>query len=730
MTYSVIIDKKDGGELFLNSDFSQSFDLTNTGSEKIVSVENISGLLVMNTLTTSYEGENNTRKLKMYYRIAISDNPDVWSEWIELDPNGESDCFVEVTPFYDYNIDIKFVRTGGSDTGVITVKDFSWEGLWNINKIDQPILDLTPEISPVILDVTDTYKVFKLLGYELVARNVTNLEMEYRISQNNKRTWSEWTPLTDANLSTHKIDPIRFFNIQYKFIHTGTSGTIQIRDLNIYGEFINISQNYQTANLFGLRLECKNGLVGDTGLGGNDLSMGANLDSEPSKWSTMECNTEDLWNPYDLGDAIDLMAKLADDAVAVGGWTVEYFRTDPDTNGIDHTIHEYSLHGVVQNEDVKIMVPDNQFPNNQVAFNQFDLALLESFEVHLTKAEFKKVFGAQFRPSKQDFLWFCDISRMYRVEHAQAIRDFGNAAVYYKLILGKYNERSNVQATTTSIQERVNDIVKNSTLEELFGTDMKADKEEVAFKDQHSTLTNDKIRSEIFAVVNKDLIENAELVLSKYNYNLSGVQEGNDAVVYQKSDIYLREGDNRSFISWFKFMDYADTDTYNLLNNYNDDLNKGYKFDISGGTFSTTINNDVYSMNVESHLDDDIWFAVLVNIDQRQRKITQYLYKRNVNREMDAKNLNSTKLKLLTSLEQDYVPNKYELDDTKLIMKITGSLMKLTNLRIYDDIIPFEQHTKIMNQQIVRDTDHAILADNANKIMILPNYPYLGSGDE
>ena len=308
--------------------------------------------------------------------------------------------------------------------------------------------------------------------------------------------------------------------------------------------------------------------------------------------------------------------------------------------------------------------------------------------------------------------------------------DFGNAAVYYKLILGKYNERSNVQATTTSIQERVNDIVKNSTLEELFGTDMKADKEEVAFKDQHSTLTNDKIRSEIFAVVNKDLIENAELVLSKYNYNLSGVQEGNDAVVYQKSDIYLREGDNRSFISWFKFMDYADTDTYNLLNNYNDDLNKGYKFDISGGTFSTTINNDVYSMNVESHLDDDIWFAVLVNIDQRQRKITQYLYKRNVNREMDAKNLNSTKLKLLTSLEQDYVPNKYELDDTKLIMKITGSLMKLTNLRIYDDIIPFEQHTKIMNQQIVRDTDHAILADNANKIMILPNYPYLGSGDE
>jgi len=32
-----------------------------------------------------------------------------------------------------------------------------------------------------------------------------------------------------------------------------------------------------------------------------------------------------------------------------------------------------------------------------------------------------------------------------------------------------------------------------------------------------------------------------------------------------------------------------------------------------------------------------------------------------------------------------------------------------------------------LNQQIVRDSDYAIMADNANKIYILPNYPYHGS---
>ena len=128
-------------------------------------------------------------------------------------------------------------------------------------------------------------------------------------------------------------------------------------------------------------------------------------------------------------------------------------------------------------------------------------------------------------------------------------------------------------------------------------------------------------------------------------------------------------------------------------------------------------------MDISDHLNDEVWYCVLVNINQRQEKITHYLYKRNVNREIDAGRLNSTKLKLLASETNDYIVNEYELDDNELIMKITGSNMLITNLRIYDDVIPEEQHTKILNQQIVRDTDHAILADNANKVMILPNFP-------
>jgi len=730
---SYAIDKQIGGEIFINSNFNEDIVLTTVGQEVILQIDDVSQLISLNKFTSTFTGTNETTVLKVSYRIAISSDPDRWSEWYDIPLNGETNCFIELSSFYDYNIEVKFTRSGKNDTGQINVKNFVWEGVWDVNNIEEPILDLTPDISPVILDSPDVYKVFRLDGYELVAKNFSDLNVDYRISQDDKRSWTQWTILTNENITTEKIDDIRFFNIQYKFEHIGDSGTIQIRDLNLYGEFINVTQNYNTSNLVGLREDCKNGLAGNSGLNGgtgsNNLSMGSNTKNEESIWSTLDQNdTGNLYNPYNLGGAVDLYTKLSDDATQIGGWSVEYYKTSPDENGIDHSIHEYSLYNVIKTGDIKILVPDNQFPNNQIAFNQFDLALLESFEVHLTKEEFKRVFGAQYRPAKEDFLYFCDISKMFRVQNSQAIRDFGNSSVYYKLILTKYNKRANVKAEQGSvIQEQIDDILKNSTLEDLFATEKENDQKEVAYKKQHETLTNDFIRDEIKAKVEKDLLDNAELVLSKYHYNLSGISPDNEAVTYQSSDTYLKEGENRSFMAWFKLLDYADSDSYSLLNNYSDDLEKGYKFDITNNEMVTTINGASYSLPLEDNLVDDVWYCVLINIDQRQRKIYHNLYKRNVDREIEAKNLKSTKLKLLISNELDYTPNYFQVEENDIKMKINGSAMRITNLRIFNDIIEDSEVTKIVNQQIVRDTDKVILADNSNKVYVLPRYTYYGS---
>jgi hypothetical protein len=112
----------------------------------------------------------------------------------------------------------------------------------------------------------------------------------------------------------------------------------------------------------------------------------------------------------------------------------------------------------------------------------------------------------------------------------------------------------------------------------------------------------------------------------------------------------------------------------------------------------------------------------LVNIDQRQRSISQYIYKRNVDVESDANNLNSTKLKKIYSNTIDLIPTEFKLENVNA--KILSGDMKITNLRLFLEVTPEDQHTKILNQTIIRDdAKYLIFADNANQRLTLPNYP-------
>jgi hypothetical protein len=135
---------------------------------------------------------------------------------------------------------------------------------------------------------------------------------------------------------------------------------------------------------------------------------------------------------------------MSNDSNSIFGHEVVYFLTDPDRKGIDYTFHEYQLLNYVCDSLIKVSVENNQFPENTGAINQFDLSLFDSFEIHIPKEIFKQAFGPEKRPSKEDFLWFCEINRMFIIEHAQAFRGFNNNAIYYKVMLKKYVQKLNV----------------------------------------------------------------------------------------------------------------------------------------------------------------------------------------------------------------------------------------------------------------------------------------------
>jgi len=693
-------------------------------------------IMDVNKLTTfSYDtlGSTNTRFLTTTYRL--SRNSTSWSAFQELKSN--IDNFPPFDPKDPLFVDIKWTREG-STIGIIRLLEYKLSGLLevNIETGDVPIKVKAGEST--ILKAPYIYKVFKVDDIEIISSSVlTDVNIKYRFSQDSSRTFSGWEPFTKENITSLRINPIRFFQIEYSIENNSTSN-ITIQDVNLIGDFQNISKDYFKTNLYGIRECCQSNVSGYYDANGTFIpntssigvsNSGGQCDTTNILYGLTSEDKSQLYNPYQQNTAINLLNKLSTDAQQIFGHRVTYFVTDADKQGQDHTLHEYQLYNVVCDGNIKVSIEGNNFPDSQIMMNQFDLNLFETMEAHITKQQFKEIFGPQRRPSKEDFLYFCDLNRMYQVEHAQQFRNFNNSAIYYKLILKKYTQKANVKAATPEIRNKLAELTKNTTIEELFGVDIKQDKDAVANKEQYATLTKDSIRMDYFAQIDKELIENSSNIISKSNYDLSTIDFGSVAVRYKNMDTYIKKGDNIGYMAWFNIHNYVVNDVYNLFNLYDSTNDLGWKANLINDNLIVNISGSTYSYNITGDtipntiaLDEDTWYCYLLNIDQRLRTITQYIYKRNVDDENDAQNLQNTLLKLVYENTQDMIPVEFQLEG--VFSEIFASDMKMTNIRLFTDIIPKEEHNKMLNQAIIGEASkYLVFADNANTRLILPNFP-------
>ena len=704
-----------------------------------------------------------TRYLDTYYRISRNGNN--WTNWLELIPNttphynqiGNISAPQDILNFPPFDpldkmwIDIKFIRKGTKEDGDIRLISFELEGELLQDSSDGTVVVANGKESIIIPPFI--FKVFKIKDIEIISPNtISGVDFKYRFSQDNSRTWSDWEPLTKENISTKRINPIRFFQIQYLIINN-SGASVKIQDINLIGDFQNVSLDNQKTNLYGIRDCCQSYVLADgTIVNGATLDENGNivinttgvLDSQSCTTGNVfkPLTTDEkskLYNPYQQNSAINLLNKLSNDAMEVFGWRVKYFVTDPDGKGIDYSLHEFQLYNIVCEEEIKVAVENNQFPDNQIVMNQFDLSLFDSFEVHITKESFKSVFGVQRRPSKEDLLYFCDINRMFIVDHAQQFRNFNNAAVYYKVVLKKYNKSANVLAGNKSVEDRIKELTKNSTIDELFGVENSQDKDAVANKPQQQTLTRDPIRLEYKSDIIKELIENSTTVVSKQHYDFSSLlyngftvaTQSVSAVKYKSVDSILKVSDNIGYFMWFNINNYIQDEVYNLFTNYDLNNNLGWKINLKNDNIRLDINTDSYTFSFTGATDsatdiyENIWYCYVINIDQRNRKLDQWIYKRNVelDSEDDAKLLPSTVLERVFTNTQDYTPVDFELVGIDSL--IYASDMKVTNIRLFSEVIPVTEHNKILNQYIIADdSKYLVFADNASTKIVLPYFPY------
>ena len=716
----LISDKFDIGAA--TSSASATPQLLQPEEEYILSFPEIRNVKKLTRFTYDTLGLTDNRYLLQQYRISRDELR--WTDWLDLKRNIDNFPLIDVKdPFY---LEVKWIRKGFSTIGAIKLLEYKIEG-----ELERPVNDevganTINSNSSLVIKPPFIYKVFKISDIEIISSTgISGCTIKWRYSQDSSKTWSNWELFTKENVTTKRINPIRFFQIEY-LIENNSDSNIKIQDINIIGDFQNVTNDYYKTNLFGIRECCQSNIMGTTDKNGNFVpgtnwnqgSSNCDANGLPQMTTDEKAN---LYNPYQQNQAINLLQKLSNDAQMIFGHRVIYFATDADRKGQDSIMHEYQLYNVVCEAEIKVSVEGNNFPDSQIVMNQFDLNLFETMQVHITKQQFKEVFGVQRRPSKEDFLYFCDINRMFQVEHAQQFRNFNNAAVYYKLILKKYSQKANMQTSTNEIKQTIDRLTKNSTIDELMGIETNGEKLAIANKDQFAPLTREVIRLEYLVPIEKELIENSTTIISKSHYDLSAINFGETAIKYLNFKPSMKVSDNLGYQIWFNINNYIEDEVYNFFNFYSGDL--GCKVDLVNDQIKLKMNLDEYTFNLDSDLlDENVWYCLVINIEQRNRLSECFIYKRDVDEEEDAGRLSYTLLRNVYKESLEIEPIEFESEGWN--PEILSSDMKVTNIRLFADVIPESTHNKICNQIIIRDdSKYLIFADNANTRILLPRFP-------
>jgi len=692
-------------------------------------------------------------------------------------------------------------------TPSLSINTIVIEGIYNIEETDEIIV--VPD-DGYILTPKDIYKVFKLSGIEMYGINTNNLIIKYRFTQDSGRSYTPWESLTSENISTLKLNPIRFAQVQYSITKIDNSITSKIYDIILLGDFQNINNNYLKTNRYGVRADCSSkypnwsgstsatvsgdgsssiclsGITSYKGDGnvynynrdwftqGLSCYLTGNVIGNLTTSSTSTPTAVNNFDPYASAAKIGQWYNfLAGSTNKILGWTIDYHLTDPDGNGIDKYLHEYQLFNIVDVQKIKIIVPENTFPDNQVQINEFTLDMMDTFQILILKDEFHRAFGIEKRPSQKDIIFFCQANRFYRVRHAQVFRDIMYMGIYYSVILEKYEKLANEQNLSSVSKALIEPLTNNNTIDSLFGFDMREDENKIVNK-QFKPTTHEVYRLNInpnLSIVKKDIFNSLKgTKIADNYYNLSSLSVGTSAVTYSLQDSVLNVSENRSFNLWFNFNNKYDQNkaidetvfqSYNVnnnsyfefINNYDVTTQHGYKIWYSNNQIVLTINNFNYYLPV-TNIKTNIWYGLNINIDNRQRKINLDLFKRNYNYNItmftdsyqsviiDSNNLTGityytsagyrpvknteinvklvdTNLKKVESITYENVDlNSFNINKT---ITVFASDIKLTNIRIFNDIIPVESRSNLLLQRIIQDSNYLILADNATKTLYTDN---------
>jgi len=408
------------------------------------------------------------------------------------------------------------------------------------------------------------------------------------------------------------------------------------------------------------------------------------------------------FNPYATTKAVNLYKQLNNMVSDMFGHTVNYFRTEPDKRTRDVTLMEYSLHNVVANNNVKILVPDNEFPEEANTFDIFGMEFAE-FEVHIVHDAFQNVFGDSVRPRSKDYMFIPLINKMYEISSVSIADEFNASRSYWRIKLVKYQDRSSVIKGDFEIE--TDSLITG--IEEVFGEEIKDEQDKVTKPIQYKTVSNivkDGVRTYVdpkLKIVDGAII-NEFATVSKNHYDLSSVLLDSVALKYSsKSEIKTEEG--LGVTAWFqpKFKA-SDIGTYTILSDGHVD---GFRLKINSTDVIVNAGNITRTFNHGIVLDESKWYAIVFNINNVFVQMTTTIYElsNGVNGGNELSVIYSGSIDLPSKLTWLYTEE----------FNLVGGKLNLTNIRVFNKPLDQTEYMNILNQYVVRDNQHSLVIDNA-----------------
>jgi hypothetical protein len=325
-------------------------------------------------------------------------------------------------------------------------------------------------------------------------------KLRYSTDRANWSLWYSFTPGDLGSLTSLAFDEMPvFFEIKYEYDDT-TFGAIatplQINEVKVRVESTKSQAALSTPSVYCSDERCP----------------------------VLVTERESSFKPYEVGTAIGIAKELSLQTNKIFGHEVIYFKTEPDRDSADFIFKEWTLFKTTERKCVKIMVPNNTFPDNKPSFTEFGVDFEVPFEIHIDHTYFQMMFGKGSSPRKRDYLFFPLLNRMYEIQGSYLFRGFMMEPIYWKVQLTKFHPNIDMLMKAQDRTFLDNLIV---TTDQLFGEEAEVQKKDALNKQQYTTISAkfDEVRQSLHPDI-KSKIQDFTFNYSpliEYYYDMSGI---------------------------------------------------------------------------------------------------------------------------------------------------------------------------------------------------------------